>query len=224
MNPQLIVGIIAIALSVFSVIVSKLVMDEDKLKEARERMKENQKKIKHLKPGSKEYDEIQEQIIKDTMFVTKESYKPMLYTTVIFIAVLWWLSSNFAYAPIGVNSTIFLSVTGNVYVNSTCLNLSKMAPVSGEYLVTSENCSVDINGTKVMIPMSSKEVIKKEVNGAKVEIKPPKLVFFTLPFSIPYIGNKIGYFGYYLLISLVTSGILNMLLKNVRIKFPRRSP
>ncbi len=223
MNQWLIVGLIAIGLSFFSVIVSKLVVDEDKVKEVRERMKESQKKLKSLKPGSKEYNELQDQIIKDSMFITTESYKPMIYTTIIFMIALWWLSSNFAFAPIAVNSTIFLKVNSG-FVNSTCLNISKKAPISGEYVVSSENCTVSVNGQIIRIPIGSKEVIKKKVNGSEVEIKPPKMEFIPLPFKLPFVGNKIGYFGYYLLISFPTSMILNRLLKNKRIKFPRKSP
>ena len=224
MNPLLIVGLVSVGLSFFSVFVSKLVMDEDKLKEVRERMKENQKKLRHLKPGSDEYNKIQDQVLKDSMFVTKESYKPMLYTTVIFMLALWWLSANFAYAPISVNNTIFLSVTGTGFVNSTCLNVTNKLPVSGEYIVSSNNCTLTVNGNHVNIPMGTKKVIEKKYGDTKVEVKPPKLVFIKLPFKLPFFGDKIGYFGYYLIISLILSSILNKALKNVRIKFPKRSP
>ena len=224
MNPLLIVGLISVGLSLFSVFVSKLVMDEDKLKEVRERMKENQKKLKHLKPGSDEYNKLQDQILKDSMFVTKESYKPMLYTTIVFMLALWWLSANFAYAPISVNNTISLSATGTGYVNSTCLNLTHEIPVSGNYKVLSENCSVNMNGHTIKIPMGSTKVIEKKFDNSKIEIKPHKLVFIKLPFSLPFIGDEIGYFGYYLIISLVLSSILNKALKDVRIRLPRKSP
>ncbi len=224
MNDLIVVGLISVGLSVFSILITKLVLDEDKIQEARNRMKENQKKLRSLKPGSKEYNELQDKIIKDSMFVTRESFKPTMYTMIVFMFVLWWLAGHYSYDPISVGNSVFLSVSGSAFVNSTCLNISTKAPVSGEYIVNSKNCTLSVNGNLIKIPVGSTNVTKKDFDGYSVEIKPPKKVFIKLPFSLPFFGDKIGYFGYYLIISLVLSGILNKALKNVRIKFPRKSP
>ena len=218
MNPQLAVGLIALVLSLFSVLVTKLVIDEDKLRDVRKRMSEDQKKIKGMDPNSKEYKEIQDRIVKDSLYVTKESYKPMLYTTVVFILVWIWLSHTYAYSPISVGNTIFLNVNGNENVYSKCLGINSTAPISGEYKVTQSNCSLFVGNSKIKIPIGSKKEIKKNIGKTEVQIKPPKLVFMNLPFSIPYVGKKIGYLGYYIIVSLILSSILNVAFKKVRLR------
>ena len=218
MNVLLSVGLIAFILSLFSVIVTKLVIDEDKLNETRKRMSEDQKKIRKLDSNSKEYKEIQDRIIKDSLYVTKESYKPMLYTTVIFILVWLWLSQTYAYSPISVGNDIFLTIHGNVPVYSNCLGINSTAPISGNYKIKYNNCSLSIGNSTLNIPIGSTKELKKKISGVDVSIKPPKLVFFTLPFNLPYYGKKIGYLGYYILVSLIFSSILNLAFKKVRLR------
>ncbi len=221
MNPIIVVSIIALVLSIFNSLVTKMVTNEEKLEEARKRMSENQKKIKHLSPGSSEYKQIQDQIIKDSLYVTKESYKPLLYTTVVFIIVLMWLSHTYSYSPISVGSEIFLKVDGNVHVNSTCLGINSSAPISGYYKVNSENCSMFVGNNKIDIPIGSKKEVSKNFGNVNVAIKPPKMVFLKLPFSIPYVGNKIGYLGFYIIVSLVFGSITNFAFKKIKIRKSR---
>ena len=218
MNPLIAVGLIAFILSLFSVLVTKLVVDEDKLNETRKRMSEDQKKIRKLDPNSKEYKEIQDRIVKDSLYVTKESYKPMIYTTVVFILVWIWLSQTYAFAPISVGNDVFVTIHGNVPVYSDCLGINATSPISGNYKVKYENCTLSVGNSTLKVPIGSTKELKKKVDGVDVSIKPPKLVFFTLPFNLPYYGNKIGYLGYYILVSLILSSILNLAFKKVRLR------
>ena len=218
MNPLIEVGLIAFVLSLFSVLVTKLVVDEDRLNETRKRMSEDQKRIRKMSPDSKEYKEVQDRIVKDSLFVTKESYKPMLYTTVVFILVWIWLAHTYAYAPIAVNNTIFLTVYGNVPVHSDCLGINSTAPMSGNYKVKYKNCTLMVGNSTIKVPVGSNKEFKKTINGVDISIKPPKLVFFVSPINIPFYGKKIGYLGYYILVSLIFGGILNLAFKKVRLR------
>lgn len=92
------IAFISFGLAVMSALVRNAVLDKEKLKEQRAKLKEHQKIIKEAaKSGdTKKSQKAQEEMLKLTMENMKHSFRPMMFTILPFIIVFGWLKKTYA--------------------------------------------------------------------------------------------------------------------------------
>ncbi|MCD6576363.1 MAG: DUF106 domain-containing protein [Nanoarchaeota archaeon] len=219
--PIITIAGIAVGLSVMTIIINKLLINEKMVNETREKMKELQKELKGIDPKSKEFQKKQDEILDMNMKIMKQQFKPMFVTFLPYIIVFYLIGSTFAFAPIDVGSQITLKIDGEGTIESPCLGINET--ISGDKVITaavnSNDCKIFINGEEVntsLIGVNKEISINKD--NLNIQVTPPKMVFIKLPFKLPFIGNEIGWLGTYILISILTSTILNKALKNVYLR------
>lgn len=102
-----IIALVSFALSFMSLMVRRVVLDQEKLKESKEAMKTLQAKIKEAtKEGdTKKATKLNEEFMKASMAQMKDSFKPMVFTIVPFIIVFGWLRDN--YGEVGSVASLF---------------------------------------------------------------------------------------------------------------------
>ncbi len=91
------IAAISTGLSIMSALVRKAVLDMDKMKEIKEKIKVHQKEMKlATKSGDmKKMQRNQEDMMSLTMENMKLSFKPMIYTFIPFILVFGWLRDQY---------------------------------------------------------------------------------------------------------------------------------
>lgn len=95
-NGQIITAI-SFGIAITSALVRRAVLDMDRMKEMKEKMKEHQDTLKKAtKSGDKKKAKTaQDELMKITIENMKHSFKPMLYTFIPFILVFMWLRGQF---------------------------------------------------------------------------------------------------------------------------------
>lgn len=102
-----IIALISVVLSIMSSLVRKATVDIEKVKGAKEKMKEHQKIAKEAqkKGHTKKALKAQEEMTKMMMEQMKQSMKPMLITFIPFILIFMWLRDQ--YGKIGTVAILF---------------------------------------------------------------------------------------------------------------------
>lgn len=220
MDPLIIVILVAFLVSITTQIVNKLFINEKKADENNKRMKEIQVKLKGLEPNSHEFAKHQEEVLDLSLVNMKQQFKPMLITIIPFLLVFQMLSMMYAYAPIDINSTVKVAVGGNGIVDIPCLGINETVTKSlTTNAVFTGNCSGLVGGMNTTVDLLGKTKVETyQVGDLKMSVTPPKLVFFVLPFSIPFFGNKLGWLGIYFASALIFSTVLNKALKGVYLR------
>ncbi|HDH41596.1 MAG TPA: DUF106 domain-containing protein [Candidatus Altiarchaeales archaeon] len=95
-----IIALISMGLAIMSALVRKAVLDQDKMRETKEKLKKYQEEMKKAtKSGdTKRLQESQAEMMKLTMENLKHSFRPMLITFVPFILVFTWLKDQYGSA------------------------------------------------------------------------------------------------------------------------------
>jgi len=95
-----IIALISMGLAVMSALVRKAVLDQEKMKETKEKLKRHQEEMKQAtKSGdTKKLQKAQGEMMKLTMENLKHSFRPMLITFVPFILVFTWLRDQYGSA------------------------------------------------------------------------------------------------------------------------------
>ncbi len=216
----LLVAGLGVGLSIFTILVNKLLINEKFVDKSKAEMKNLQKELKGLDVKSKEFKEKQDRIMGLNFDLMKQQFKPMMVTFLPYILIFYLIGNMFAFAPIAVGSSVHFDVSGDTHLESACLNLNKTVIKSDSFnaVVNSSKCNVLVNGKAMDDLIGKQDVIQFNTNGSVVKITPPKEVFITMPFSIPLIGNTLGWLGTFILFSFVTSTIFNKLLKGVYLR------
>jgi len=215
------IAIIGSGLAMLTIIINKLLVNEKFVDEAREKMKNLQKELKGLDVKSKEFKEKQEEILNLNMAIMKEQFKPMFITFLPYIIAFYFLPGMFAYSPIDVNSTVHLDAFGVGKLQIDCLGLNQSIEkkFSDDFVVKSENCTAIVNGNEYELNLiGKKNIVNLDVSDIKIKITPPKRIYINLPFSLPLIGDKIGWLGTFIIFSFLTSTIANKLLRKVYLR------
>lgn len=102
-----IIAAVSFGIAIASALVRRAVLDMDKMREMKERMKEHQEILKKAtKAGDKKKaSKAQSKVMELTMENLKYSFKPMIYTFIPFILVFLWLKGE--YEGVGAVATIF---------------------------------------------------------------------------------------------------------------------
>ncbi|RLI91520.1 MAG: hypothetical protein DRO89_03835 [Candidatus Altiarchaeales archaeon] len=95
-----IIALISIGLAIMSALVRKAVLDQDKMRETKEKLKKYQEEMKKAtKSGdTKRLQKSQAEMMKLTMENLKHSFRPTLITFVPFILVFTWLKDQYGSA------------------------------------------------------------------------------------------------------------------------------
>jgi len=207
----LILIIIASALiSLLSQLINKLLINEKQTDEGRARMKELQGKVKTVTDiKSKEYTQIQDEILDINFKIMKQQMKPMIFTFLPYIFVFYILAGAFAYTPLDVGANVTVKITGNGMIYADCMDLNQTVNGNfvGTFIVKSTDCTIIMNNNTI------NQSVSNNGGGMTMEITPPKNIVLTLPFSIPFIGNSLGWLGTYILFSFICSIVLSKCLK-----------
>jgi len=103
----LVISAISGGLALLSSLIRMAVLDMEKMKDIKERLKEQQKIIKEAtKKGQiKKAQKAQEELMKLTIENLKHGMKPMIYTIIPFILIFGWLKGEYGNA--GTVATLF---------------------------------------------------------------------------------------------------------------------
>ena len=95
-----IIALISMGLAIMSALVRKAVLDQDKMRETKEKLKKYHEEMKKAtKSGdTKRLQKSQAEMMKLTMENLKHSFRPMLITFVPFILVFTWLKDQYGSA------------------------------------------------------------------------------------------------------------------------------
>ena len=211
---------LSVGLSIFTILVNKLLINEKFVDESKANMKKMQSDLKGLDVQSKEFKEKQNKIMAINFDLMKQQFKPMMVTFLPYIIIFYLIGNMFAFAPIAMGSPVHFDISGSTHIESNCLSLNKTIEKSASFdaVVNSSNCTVLVNGKSTGNIVGKQDVITLNADKSVVKITPPKEVFINLPFSIPFIGNTLGWLGTFILFSFVTSTVLNRLLKGVYLR------
>jgi len=101
------IALISMGLALMNTLVRRAVLDREKLKEQKKKLKEHQQTVKEAtKAGDmKRAKKAQEELMGLTMEQLKHSFKPMIFTMIPFLLVFNWLRGE--YGSAGVIATLF---------------------------------------------------------------------------------------------------------------------
>jgi uncharacterized membrane protein (DUF106 family) len=220
-NGVLIVAGSALGLSLLTIVINKLLINEKLVDNTKVEMSNIQKELKGMDSKSKEFQNKQEKILDMNMVIMKQQFKPMFATFLPYIIGFYLLGAMFSYSIIDIGSEVKFDVKGNALIESTCLDLNKT--ISGKEtfkaVVNSNDCKFLVNGKDSGTNLIGvKTITNLKIDDTTITITPTKQVLINLPFSIPAVGNKLGWLGTLVISSFVTSMILNKALKGVYLR------
>ena len=213
----MIVALVALGVSSLTQLINKLLINEKYTDGARAKMKELQTKLKTVTDvKSKEFTQMQDEVLDINFNIMKQQMKPMIFTFVPYIFIYWLLAGAFAYNPveIGSNMTVLINGHGTVFADCLELNQTINGSYEGTHILKSADCQLNINGNVVNQTVAGKkEIITQNVGGIDISITPPKNKILPLPVTLPYIGDGLGWLGTFVIFSLVFSVVLGKVLK-----------
>ncbi len=103
--------IITFLVSLFISFIYKLMTDQTKMKEMKQKQKDFQKQMKELKDNPEQMMALQKEAMGSNMEYMKASLKPTLVTFIPIILLFGWMTANLAYEPIFPGETFSLTAT-----------------------------------------------------------------------------------------------------------------
>ena len=205
---------IAAGLATLTQIINKLLINEKMVDEGRAEISKLQKKLKGMDMKSKEFNKTQERMLDLNFKMMKQQFKPMFVTFIPYIIVFYFIGNMFSYTPFMVGSEVELIADGEGEMIVPCLNVSEQIDGYKEKVELAEkSCNATLNGKQVSLTLNGTKPVTEEANGIELTVNPPEKTFIHLPFSLPFIGDDIGWLGTFILTSLVTSLVLQKALK-----------
>ena len=89
--PAVSIIIFSALITLVSTLITKWLTNQKHLKSMKVRQKQIQKDLKNCKPGDKQFEELQSEMLQITMVMMKSSFKPMLITFVPFLILFYWI-------------------------------------------------------------------------------------------------------------------------------------
>jgi uncharacterized membrane protein (DUF106 family) len=222
--------VISFVISLIINLVYKFVTDQKKMKGFKDEIKSYQEKIKKSKSDPKKMMEIQKKAMEKNMQYMKHSLKPTLFTMLPILFIFGWLNANMVYDPLTPGEAFDVKVIlENSYSNITLTSTPELEYVSqprlsddgkivnwtlrgkeGDYLLEFEQDG-RIYQKAIIITEGRRYSQPVEKIGdsfiSKIEINNQPKVYLNM-------GSwKIGWFGTYIIFSLIFSTLLRKLLK-----------
>lgn len=164
----------------------KLLVKQGEAKGIKERIKELNAKIKELKANKQQVDELFKDVMRENSKLMRLSFKPMIISFIIVIISLPWLGTIY-----GERSVEIKDGNGEMLFNGN------------SYAVSRNATAVSLGGETCELPCRLKagqHSFNLEASGNNVKVSP---VIAHLPFSLPVVGNDLGWLGWYFLLSLL---------------------
>ena len=231
LEPLYTIVILSVSLSLMSMLATKLMTNQKKLKAHREELKKMQKKLKESRSDPKKSFKIQKEMMDLNMVVMKESFKPIIITMIPFLLVFAWLTTSFTHVPFMENEPIIVSAklpdgvnelyltsdptTGLTIVNSSARIIDNVAwfelfGEQGEYsLLFKERTDSAILGSHDL-------VIGSFFTRPEIKQSSPLLVSTKIhysPVEIYLFGWNAGWFWSYIIFSIFFSILFRKLLR-----------
>jgi uncharacterized membrane protein (DUF106 family) len=93
--PKVTIIVLASLISLISLIITKYVTDQKKMKELKIRQKELSKLSKEFKHDIKKLGEINAEVMQISMEMMKHSFKPLIFTMIPLLLLFWWVGNTF---------------------------------------------------------------------------------------------------------------------------------
>lgn len=143
-SPQVDIAMIAIGLSIVSQIIQRKVVNRGEMKRKQAEMKGKQNRIKELmkRNDTKSKNELQvleREMMEAMSTMMKGSMKMMVYSMILFIPTLWFLSSSYG------NEVIPLPISIPWFGTESLIQLYNETNWIGWYVLTSLICSLSFN-------------------------------------------------------------------------------
>lgn len=223
---NLLLGLVVISfiVTLFSTLIYKYTTDQLLMKRIKREIKELQEKAKAAAEDPQKVMEINKEMFSKSMEQMKSNFKSSMYTMIPVMVILLYLSSSFSFAPISPNQEFEIEVTTNqdieINLENPDLTLNKIEKYKledtyltsyffvgdkqGDYTVSFNNNTQTIKLTNEYGFIEPVQQVNKEI--VKIETKHDKLVFLNL------FGWRLGWFGAYIIISILFSMIIRKLL------------
>jgi len=197
------VFLISLTMSFVTSIFYKVFMDHDELKKIKDKMNDLQEKAKNARKEGKE-DEAMEYTQESMQYTTdqmKMQFKPMIATFVVIIPLFWFVFPNlYPAANVNMNENDTLNYRGV----EKSISLESTEPL--EIRVGDGSYS---KGEVVRLNDYTLEVEKYKEEEGKLKLS---RVAAQLPISLPYVGNTLGWLGWYIIVTLGFSQVLRKLM------------
>ncbi len=195
-----------VSVTIFSVLVLILInifyrvlINQNEARQIKEKTKELNKQMRTAqKAGNKEEaNKLMSDLMKENSRMMKFTIKPMMVSFIIVIIFLPWLSGTYGDRVVGFdNSTATFSLKDVDYHMTRMNNTITFA--SGQSCDVP--CTTTVNGEHFSV---------SEQND-KVKFSP---VIAMLPFPLPFVGTTLGWFGWYLIVSIPMAMLIRRLMK-----------
>ncbi|MBI2628795.1 DUF106 domain-containing protein [Candidatus Pacearchaeota archaeon] len=94
--PEASIIVLATAVSLISILITKYFTNQNRMKELKARQKELSKLSKEFRTDIKKVTEINKEIMELTMEMMKHSLKPMIITLIPLLLLFWWVGQTFS--------------------------------------------------------------------------------------------------------------------------------
>ncbi|MBS3092010.1 DUF106 domain-containing protein [Candidatus Pacearchaeota archaeon] len=94
--PEASIIVLATAVSLISILVTKYITNQARLKELKSRQKELSKLSKEFRTDIKKVTEINKEMMELSMEMMKHSFKPMIITLIPLLLLFWWVGQTFS--------------------------------------------------------------------------------------------------------------------------------
>ena len=185
-SPVLDVLLFSLSIVVVINIFYKVLVNQTEAKAAKERIKEINARIKEHKADKQKQEELFKEVMRENSRLMKLSFKPMIISFVIILIALPWVGSLYGDKMVEIKDD-----KGNLVFDDN------------SYSVTRNANSVTVGDATCEMPCKvnvGKYVFTAEIQGDNVKISP---VVAFLPFSMPFVGDDLGWLGWYILSSIL---------------------
>ncbi len=186
---------ISFIIALINTLFYRLLVNVEELKRIRERMKELQEKYKKIEKTSKEAEKITVEMLELTHKQMKMSFKPMIASLILVVLFLPWI------AHISVERIDLRPGSGSItlkYFTTQPKSLTLKPIENGKFLVSTKKTSKVVENGEVFC--LGENIYKlKQINENTLELSN----VVKLPFSLPFVGNSLGWLGWYILCSLI---------------------
>ncbi|MEA2004633.1 MAG: EMC3/TMCO1 family protein [archaeon] len=211
MDPVYAVVILSSFLSLIFSLANKVMVNQDKLKHVKSEMKKIQQEIKKArkKNNEKELSKLWEKSMKMNHQQLTMVLKPMVVSMLLIFMVFPWMRFTYGDVVSPVNDSSFIFERGD-YENEFSVNMRSDDSVAIK----------DMSSGKSYVPG---DIVVLDEREWTVRYDPPKdeegiakFVFSSmkvkLPISIPFVGDAVGWLGFYILVSIPTTIVFRKLL------------
>lgn len=178
----------------------KILLDQQQMKQLRERMKEMNERIKEeqKKGNTEKVNKLLGELMSENGKIMRMSLKPMVVSFIIVILALPWISGIYGDKEVKLNDG-----KGELSIDSSVYQVQKTqsgVEISGIGFIETPKNGIELAGSKWNVAMSGNEV------------KFSRIIAY-MPFALPFIGSDLGWLGWYFLSALLFMVVTRKLLK-----------